>query len=293
MDLGTAFAYTAARDPGREAFVEGARRVTYGAWYDEVRSLAGGLAGLGLRPGDTLAVVMRNRYEMASLYWAAQLSGLVFAPLSWRGSADEIAYCLEDCEAKAIAYDGAAGDAAPEAATRARIDRAIVAADATGEATAYAHLLDGTAVDGPTGADEESPCLMLYTSGTTGRPKGVPRSHRAELTAAVSHIAHNRYAFATASLGVMPLFHTMGIRVLLVSALLNGRYVAVPEYGPEEVLRLIAAERVENLFLVPTMFHDMVHHADFGRFDPAPVRNIAYAGMSMTTALVEACAKGF
>jgi 2-furoate---CoA ligase len=289
MDLGTAFAYTAARDPGREAFVEGARRVTYGAWYDEVRSLAGGLAGLGLRPGDTLAVVMRNRYEMASLYWAAQLSGLVFAPLSWRGSADEIAYCLEDCEAKAIAYDGAAGDAAPEAATRARIDRAIVAADATGEATAYAHLLDGTAVDGPTGADEESPCLMLYTSGTTGRPKGVPRSHRAELTAAVSHIAHNRYAFATASLGVMPLFHTMGIRVLLVSALLNGRYVAVPEYGPEEVLRLIAAERVENLFLVPTMFHDMLRHERFGRHDLGSLSRVGYAGMTMTPALIEHC----
>src|SRR5262245_4121505 len=195
MDLGTAFAFSVRRDPGREAIVDGDRRRTFAAWYGEIRTVAGGLRAMGLRAGDHLSVVMRNRHEMATLYWASHLLGLVFTPVSWRASVDEIAFCLEDAQAAAIAYDDAAGDAAPEAAARLRLDRgrAIIAGDANGDGTRFETLLDAAPVAGPIGADEHATCLMLYTSGTTGRPKGVPRSHRNELAAAISQIAHNRY----------------------------------------------------------------------------------------------------
>jgi 2-furoate---CoA ligase len=108
---------------------------------------------------------------------------------------------------------------------------------------------------------------MLYTSGTTGRPKGVPRSHRSELMAAIAHIAQNQYRQGDSSLGVMPFFHTMGVRIMLSVALLNGRLVCVPEYGPEQVLRLISEERLTTLFLVPTMFHDVLRRPEFESYD--------------------------
>jgi 2-furoate---CoA ligase len=291
MDLGTAFVFACARRPEAEALVEGRRRRTYGAWLDEVRAVAGGLRQLGLAAGDHLVVVMRNRWEMATLYWACQLLGVIFTPVSWRASPEEIAYCLADADARAVAHDGAAGDAAPAAAERLGIDprRLIVAADGTGDGPSFDRLLAARPVDGPAGVDDGATCLMLYTSGTTGRPKGVPRSHRAELAAAVSQIAHHHYRPGESALGVMPMFHTMGVRTLLSTALVNGKLVCMPDYQPDEVLRLTAEERISALFLVPTMFHDILREPGFESFDLTGVSRVSYAGMAMTPALVEKC----
>src|SRR5215470_6493605 len=240
MDLGTAFAVSVLRQPHAEAIVDGGRRSTYAQWYGEIRAVAGALREMGLVPGDHLVVVMRNRHEMATLYWACHLLGVIFTPVSWRAAAEEIRYCLEDAEAAALAFDGAAGDAAPQAAAALGIDptRVIVAADGKGEGRRFEMLRDAPPVAGPSSPSEFSTCLMLYTSGTTGRPKGVPRSHRAELAASISQVAHHQYRPGESALGVMPMFHTMGIRILLASALLNGRFVCMPDYAPDELLRL-------------------------------------------------------
>lgn len=289
MDLGSAFAISVLRQPRQVAFVEGSRRLTYADWYREIKAVAGGLQEMGLKAGDHLVVVMRNRYEMATLYWACHMLGIIFTPVSWRASADEIKYCFEDAEAAAVAFDGASGDAAAQAAAALEIDprRVIVAADGKGEGKAFADLLDARPISGPMGVNEFSTCLMLYTSGTTGRPKGVPRSHRNELTASISHVAQNQYRQGDSCLGVMPFFHTMGVRILLGSAILNGTMVCVPNYEPEEVLRLVAAERLTTLYLVPTMFHDVLRHPKFGSYDLSSLSRVGYAGMTMTPALIE------
>ena len=85
----------------REYVVAEGRRRTYAQWYTEIRAVAGALRAMGLKPGDHLVVVMRNRYEMATLYWACHLLGAIFTPVSWRATREEIAYCLEDAEAVA------------------------------------------------------------------------------------------------------------------------------------------------------------------------------------------------
>src|SRR5690606_12250467 len=290
MDLGTAFAFSVQRAPERDASVDGAGRRDDGAWYAEIRRGAGGLKNMGPAPGDHLAVVMRNRYEMATLYWASQLLGLIFTPVSWRASAEEIAYCIEDAEAAAVAYDDASKGAAPEAAARHGIAPGRqVKVGADGEGLSFARLLEAAPVEGPAGADENAVCLMLYTSGTTGRPKGVPRSHRNELAAAVTQIAHHRYRHGESALGVMPMFHTMGVRSMLSSALLNGKLVCLGEYSPERALALIEAERISSIFLVPTMFHDILRHPRFERTDLGSLSRVGYAGMTMAPSLVEEC----
>ena len=291
MDLGSAFAVSVLRQPHQEAIVDGDRRLSYTQWYREIRTVAGGLKERGLKTGDHLVVVMRNRYEMATLYWASHLLGLIFTPVSWRASADEIRYCLEDAEATAVAFDGASGQSAPEAVANLKIDprRVIVAADGHGDGARFETLLQASLIPGPSAPNDVSTCLMLYTSGTTGRPKGVPRSHGAELTASISHIAQNQYRQGDSCLGVMPLFHTMGIRILLGSALLNGRFICVPDYSPEEILRLVERERLTTLYLVPTMFHDVLRHPDFARYDLSSLSRVGYAGMTMMPALIERC----
>src|SRR5512135_2314052 len=128
---------------------------------------------------------------------------------------------------------------------------------------------------------------MLYTSGTTAQPKGVPRRQRAERAAALAHVAQNLYAHGERTLGVMPLYHTMGVRSLLAMSLIGGAFICLRRFDVDEALRLIAAERVSNLYLVPTLYHDLVHHPLLALNDVTSVRKLGFAGAPMTDGLLK------
>jgi 2-furoate---CoA ligase len=132
--------------------------------------------------------------------------------------------------------------------------------------------------------------LMLYTSGTTGRPKGVPRRHRAERAAALAHVAQNQYRVGERTLGVMPLYHTMGVRSLLAMALVDGRFVCMPKWDAAAASRLLKEEAITNLYLVPTLYHDLIGHP---RFDRAGVTKLGFAGAPMHDALLKRLDEAF
>jgi 2-furoate---CoA ligase len=134
---------------------------------------------------------------------------------------------------------------------------------------------------------------MLYTSGTTAKPKGVPRRQRAERAAAVAHVAQNMYRHSERTLGVMPLYHTMGVRSLLAMSLIGGTFVCLPRFDAGRALELIAAEEITNLYLVPTLYHDVLHHALFAATDVSSVRKLGFAGASMTDGLLKALTEAF
>ena len=291
MSLARMLDAAVAREPEAIAIVEGGMRLTYREWADEIARLASGLERLGLSEGDYCVAVLSNRYETASLFWACQKLGAVFTPFNWRATAADIAFVLEDVEAKVVVYEKRSATAVEGALEKFAID-AVISLDG-GQGAPYRETICGSPYTGLPPTDERAICLMLYTSGTTGRPKGVPRSCAAERLASIGCIAQLHYGYSEVTLGVMPLFHTMGIRALAMSVYLNGTFICMPSFDAAEALQLIAREDITALFLVPTMFHDMVYHSNFASFDPAPVRNLAYAGMSMNTALVEACASGF
>src|SRR4029453_6900510 len=140
---------------------------------------------------------------------------------------------------------------------------------------------------------EHEPSLLLYTSGTTGRPKGVPRSHRADRAGAWSQALQHGYGWADRTLGVMPLYHTMGIHSLLAMHLVGGCFVPQPRWDAGEALRLIAGQRVSSLYLAPTLFHALVHHPDADTADLSSVRALGYAGAAMTSSLVRRCVDVF
>ena len=283
-DLGRTLIAAAERNPRALAVVDGARRFDYAAWLDTAAHLAGGLGGLGLGPGDRLAVIMQNRWEMAALHWACQLAGIVVVPLNWRSGAAEVDYFLADSGAAALAFDASAADAVAGSACAARLRR--IATDDTPEgAAAFAELLASPAAANPR-AGEDDLSLMLYTSGTTGRGKGVPRSHRAERAAALAHIAQNCYRAGERTLGVMPLYHTMGVRSLLAMAPLGGTFVCQPRFDAESALGLIEAERITALYLVPTLYYDLLASPRFARADISSVRKLGFAGAPMAEGLL-------
>jgi 2-furoate---CoA ligase len=273
VNLAASLEGAAGRGPEREALVQDGLRLTYAQLLDGTARLAGGLAQLGLRRGDRFAAVLTNRHECVRLYWAAQWLGAVFVPLSWRASREEVDYCIADADARVVATENDDG--------------------VTVSGTAFDELHRADPIHGALDLDERAPSLMLYTSGTTGRPKGVPRSHRADRAGGISQALQHGLGVGDRTLGVMPLYHTMGIHSLLAMSVTCGCFVCQPRWNAEEALRLIERERLTSLYLAPTLFHDLVKHPDCASAELSSIEALAYAGAAMTTALVERCVAAF
>ena len=271
MDLARTLRAAVERDPSAPAIVDGDRRLCYAEWMERIERAAAGLQATGVRERDRVLAVLRNGEPMATVYWATQLIGATFTPVNWRLSQDELAFIATDAEPACIVVD-------PEVDVR--LEGAIVCGDLL-SCRAQRHV--APALTG------ESYSIMLYTSGTTGRPKGVLRTHRAERAAAIAHIVQNRYAPRERTLGVMPLYHTMGVRSLIAMAMLNGTFVAMPRWNPQDALRILEDERITNLYLAPTLYYDLLSQPAIDRSDLRALRKIGFAGAPMTPALVERC----
>jgi 2-furoate---CoA ligase len=286
LDLGTSFVASVERDPEGLAIVDGDVRLTYRQWYGKISSLVSAFDDLGLRPGDHLVTVLQNRWEAAAIHWACQFAGIIITPLNWRATGAEIDFCIDNAEARAIIYQDISASALA-AAQQAKYLHRIAVAVADPSDLDFAGLIAKESTAAKPRANVEDWSLMLYTSGTTSRPKGVPRRHRAERAAAVAHVAQNLYARGERTLGVMPLYHTMGVRSLLAMSLVGGTFVCLPRFDAERALQFIAGERITNLYLVPTLYHDLVRHPLFAATDISSVRKLGFAGAPMTEALLK------
>ena len=275
FDLGRSLLASVMRMPDAVAISDGERSMTYQAWQDDILRAVAGLDARGLRQGDHFVTVLQNRYEAATLHMAAQIAGLVITPLNWRASAEELDYVLNDAEAKAVVF---------EAATAELVDTAIEALNVDDD---WDDLLAHPPAAAGSRATVQDKSVMLYTSGTTGRGKGVPRRQGAERAAAMAHVAQNQYARGEVTLGVMPLYHTMGVRSLLASVLINGHFVCQRRYDPREALTLIMDHHITNLYLVPTLYHDLLASPFFTATDTSSVRKLGFAGQAMTDGLLQ------
>jgi 2-furoate---CoA ligase len=292
FDLGTSFVASVERDPDALAIVDGEIRLSYRDWYAGISALVGGFDELGLRSGDHIVTVLQNNWQAATIHWACQIAGIIITPLNWRSSSEELDFCLDDAEAKAIIYENVAArsvEGSAQAGTRTRI---AVGLGVT-EDIPFESLMTGNTGAVPSRAEPEAWSVMLYTSGTTARPKGVPRRHRAERAAALAHVAQNLYGRGERTLGVMPLYHTMGVRSLIAMSLIGGSFVCLPRFDAARALQSIAAEKITNLYLVPTLYHDLLHHETFSTTDVSSVRKLGFAGAPMTDGLLRALNEAF
>jgi 2-furoate---CoA ligase len=286
FDVGRTLIAAAARNSSGLALVDGDLRLTYGELLERALRIVAAFDELGIGKGDRLLVVLQNRAEMVIIYWAAQLAGILLTPVNWRAKPEEIDYFLSDSGARAIVYERAASEAVAASGAAQGIPR-ITVGDAAWGTYAFEHLMSTSPGPMVSRSTPDDWSLMLYTSGTTGRGKGVPRRHRAERAAAIAHVAQNTYRTGETTLGVMPLYHTMGVRSLLAMAAINGVFVCLPRFDPGRALDLIAAERVSNLYLVPTLYHDLLSHQDFVATDVSSVRKLGFAGAAMTDGLLQ------
>ncbi len=273
--------------------VDGARRLTYALLASRAAALGRALADLGVAKGDRVLIALKNRLEHVLVYWALQGIAGVPTPVNFRLTAREMRYVLEDCGARVALFESATAAGMLEAAEGWQGRLVSVGDEARAGAIRFADLLrpGGALLDRDVGENNLS--LILYTSGTAGRPKGVPRTHRNHHAGALAHVIQCGYQWGERTLGVMPLYHTMGIHSLTSMATVNGCFVCQADWSAEAALTLIEAERVTALYLIPTLYHDLVHAAGFSSAKVASVRKLAYAGAPMLATLTEACVKAF
>lgn len=292
LDLGRTLLQAVERSPHQLAIVDGEVQLTYEQWFERIARTAGALAELGLTRGDHLIAVLQNRWEMATLHWACQLLGIIMTPLNWRATAEDLAYCVDDAGAKAIFYESVSQQAVSGLASGMRVPLVCVG-EASPEGLGFAPLIESSPLWTTPAAAADDISLMLYTSGTTGRPKGVPRRHRHERAAALAHVAQNVYRRSERTLGVMPLYHTMGVRSLLAMALIDGLFVCQPRFSAAGAVAAIREWQLTNLYLVPTLYHDLITCEAFSRAAVASVKKLGYAGAPMSEGLVKRVADAF
>ena len=293
------FARTSRRCPERIGCVGGSP-LTYGAWHSLVRELAGQYAALGIGGGDHVATVVADSATFANSYLALQLLGAVVVPLSRAATSNQFAFCIADSRAGAVVCDQACleevlGLSLEQPPTVLLADRPLGAprlvrrgvGATAGEAGVVRGVGEAGAGGGGAGAGGgASPgsrlSVLLYTAGTTGEPKGVPRSQSSETLAALAHVVQAGYGPDDVVLAAMPMHHTMGLRTLLASICIGASVVFVPEWNAQVALEAIATHGVSSLYLVPTAFYALAQSTT----EPlASVRKIGCAGAPMLAAL--------
>ncbi|SAL60113.1 feruloyl-CoA synthetase [Caballeronia choica] len=296
LDLGRTFLQSVERSPNALALVDGDLQLTYVQWHRIILNVADGLRELGLVRGDRLLVVLQNRWEMATLHWACQFAGIVIVPLNWRAKPEELDYCVTDAGVKAIVYEPVCADAVVQSPAARNVSR-IGLDDAQGRTTTFDALLVERERSGPTTqttkATADDCSLILYTSGTTGKAKGVPRRHRHERAGALAHVAQNLYRHGERTLGVMPLYHTMGVRSLLSMAMVDGLFVCVRRWNSRLALESISKHKLTCLYLVPTLYHDLLADAEFAKVDTSSVTKLGFAGAPMNDGLLKRLSAAF
>ncbi len=276
---GMLFAWWAARQPDTLAVSTAEVQWSYAELNGRANQLARALRRIGLLEGDAVALICGNRKEFAEVLLATQRSGLRLTPVNWHLTAAEAAYIVSDCEARAVVIDGRLGELART--LRAEVGDAPVRWLLIGEGgvTEFEDYEAAVAAeDGANIADPAPGSSMLYTSGTTGRPKGVHRPARpAPYTP--SGVAMFGYRPGDVHLCTGPLYHAAPLAFSLAIPLAAGASVVVMDHwDPREALRLVEDHCVTHTHMVPTMFHRLLAlpAAERGARDVSSLRHVLH-----------------
>ena len=293
LDLGRTFLQAVEREPDKLAIVDGARRHTYAEWALHIGAIQQFFNEQGLKRGDRILTVLQNRYEAATIHWACQMAGIAIVPLNWRSKPDEIDYCAQNADVKLAFVEEISLNNYLESETSKSISVILCMENSSLDGYRYFDQLIQRGTEPEARGHVEDISVMLFTSGTTGKPKGVPRKQRAERAAGIAHVAQNQYAMGEVTLGVMPLYHTMGVRTLLSLCIVNGTYVAVPRWDVNKAIEAIESEAVTHLYLVPTLYHDMIQSNNFNSNRVKTVKKLGFAGAPMHDALLLKLSEAF
>ena len=281
-NLNALFDATVARDGGREALVTDRYRLDYAKLDRVADRLAGHLHQLGVAQGDRVVMYLPNDREFVYALLATLRLGAVVVPVNVREQRPELAFILAQCGAKAIVFDAALADRLPSPAAGLPLAVRISVGPAPG-AIPLDELLESRSSPAPA-ADpaEEEPAVILYTSGTTGRPKGAMLTHLNIAHSVLHYRACMRLTAADRSVLAVPASHVTGlVAIILAMFAVGGCVITLREFKARAFLELAARERMTHTLVVPAMYHLCLLDPAFGRFDLSGWRIGGFGGAPM------------
>ncbi|MFF3985916.1 long-chain fatty acid--CoA ligase [Streptomyces sp. NPDC001797] len=282
--LGSWPARRARKTPHRTALVFGGQPTDYRTLHERTTRLAHALRARGIRRGDRIAYLGPNHPAYLETLFAAGVLGAVFVPLNTRLVGPEIAYQLGDSGAKALLYGPShAGLVAGLPGTTDVRTYVEVGPE-------YEELLAAAAddpIDEPVAPDDT--CIIMYTSGTTGRPKGAMLTHANLTWNAFNVLVDTDLIADERALVSAPLFHTGGLNMLALPVLLKGgTCVLVESFDPDATFDLIEQHRITFMFGVPTMFDQVARHPRWPDADLSSLRILTCGGSPVPTPMIAA-----
>jgi fatty-acyl-CoA synthase len=286
----------AALDGDWPALIGHDRTLTFSEFNAYVNRTANALTALSVRPGDRVAVVLRNSIEFCALYYASAKLGAILCCVNWRLAAPEIAYILRDSGATIIVFDDDSSEVVGQAlmespvATLLRVGRATKPG-ANGTARSFEDAV-ATASDDEPGhsVSAEAPLALCYTSGTTGRPKGAVLTHSQMFWVSTTTGYTFDYRRRDVNLIATPMFHVGGLSFTTMFVHRGARAVLMSSWNPEQALGLIQRHGVHHFFAVPTMSESLLLAAQRHNAELSSVRWILSGGAAIPGHLVRAFA---
>jgi fatty-acyl-CoA synthase/feruloyl-CoA synthase len=292
--IGGAVIVNAQRVPNREALVASRCRWTWRELDAAVADAAGALHGLGLRRGDRLAILAANSAEFVVTSHAGSRLGAIVVPINTRLVAAEISYILEDAGCTILAF-GTDYESLARAAVGSVAGQAPTALVSLGPVDGHQDLFGADGVDPicDDRASEDDDAFILYTSGTTGRPKGVLLDHHRAVWAAMSQIVSLGARDGERYLHLTPMYHSGGTTLLNATTLLGGTHLVPGAFDPAATLDTIERERASWVFGVPTMYQFMMREPDIAERDLSSWRMGVFGAAPMPAHAVEELLRTF
>jgi long-chain acyl-CoA synthetase len=292
MNVGYLLVLNANRYPEKTALVHRRQRLTYRELNQQVNRLAHHLMKLGVEKGDRVGFMFYNSSQFVEIFFATQKIGALAVPMSFRLVPREVKWILDNARCKAFAYSQAsAGQVDQVKKEFSTVEHLIYSGPQVpaGEHHFESLIQEGAVEEPGVEVGFEDRARIQFTGGTTGLPKGAVHTHRSSIFNCISGLIRQQMSDPSeVQLNQVPLFHSSGLQLMLMSMTIGGTFVIVETFDPLEILRLIDQERATFLMLIPpATYLRLIDVPNLNDFDTSSVQKLltAAGSLSQTTAL--------
>ncbi|HEX7323416.1 MAG TPA: long-chain fatty acid--CoA ligase [Mycobacterium sp.] len=287
MDLGSWIVRRAAATGHLPAITFGEFTWSYRGFADRIDRLATGLSAGGVGPGDRVGYLGVNHPDFLVTLFAAARIGAIFVPLNWRLTAAELSYILRDAGVHTLLADADLATVIDPVRTEVGLRRVISLTPTPGWEVLDDLLAQSAPLAAPVGAEPDDVAVIMYTSGTTGRPKGAMLSHANLFWNNVNALLAFDTSQQDVSLVCAPLFHIGGLNVTTLLTLQKGGHIVLmPGFDPAQALELITRHRITTMFGVPAMFLFISQLPEFAAADLSSLRYLICGGAPVPETLI-------
>lgn len=269
--------------PDRPAVIFEGKKYTFADIADRSNRLANSMTKLGVQKGNRVAILQVNCNQYVEAYFAAAKIGAIFVPLNFRAKDDELTYMANYAEAALILCGDRYADMVNKMKPNLTTVKHVVSLDAKRpDMLFYDDLLaQGSPDDPSTEINESDVTNLMFTAGTTGRPKGVPQTHNSFSVYALQNVEPVSLDVAEVNILTVPLYHVAGIQAML-AATYGGRTIAMMrQFETKEWMETVQREKANRAMLVPTMLKWIIDSPDFKKYDLSSLKVITYGAASM------------